>query len=571
MLAVEIPGLTDVLSGQPPLTRDNSAGTPLLPLSALCDTIRAVAQLCAGMKFYTYQNQVSNALIEAVLLHEGDTLTILQARQSGKTEAVAATLFAMSLMLPLLAEGLPEDWRLNLTDEEGRYRGFKNGIRTGVYGPSGDIVMIPADKIARYLNSPVVHQLLAEMQVEVNKISGGGYFLSNGSSILFRTAERRAKKEGYTYDLLIIEECQDVDSTVIVKSLHPFVSSTNGTIVKIGTASSQVCDFYTTIQQNKRLQTLPDARPIHFQFDWEACARENSMYRQYVEKEKKRLGEESDAFMMSYCCMFILERGMFITEKDLMKPDVALTTGQFSFIWPHDLRRHGSPYSLCAGIDFGKAHDSTILTIIAVDWENPLIDTRVAGSNGVFRYQGFKKHVLAWSEWRGDNYEKQFAEIHETLNKFLEEGRLRGFMGDKFEKICVDATGLGVVACDRLSALLPWKVIPFKFSKPSKSDGYKVLSADLLSGRLTFPADDRARQTRLWKMFQYQMLDLRKEWRDGYMMVRHEDSKHSHDDAPDSLMLANWVCNQTVQRITVDSVNLFSPSAMADYAEMHWS
>lgn len=808
------------------LTKETSRGTPLMPLSALCDFVVQAAQFCAGVKFYSYQKKVSKAIVESVLLHDGSILSILQSRQSGKTEAVASTLFALGICLPFLAQIFPEDWRLNLTDEEGRYRGFRDGVDIGVYGPSGDIVSISAAKMYGYLQQPLTEELTRDMGISVGRIPGGGIGYSNGSSILFRTAERRAKKEGHSYHVLVLDECQDIDSMVIVKSLHPFVSSTNGCIIKVGTACAQVCDFYNTIQANKRMQAALNTRQLHYEFDYKVCGRENSMYRAYVEREKVRLGEDSDEFQLSYCvvpetrvltadlryipagdvkvgaeligfdefaekgghhrkfrksavlraervtlpccrvelddgstvtcssdhqwlvitagrrtiwkktvdlevtdriykvcpvwdgeksyeagylagvfdgegclahgpkgrmlglsfaqkenalfdqacdfldhlgysysvygkrqergvirvglaggrantfkflgsirparllekfdadfagaigrhdfkdklfvhprvrgvesvgsrevvalqtttktyvaeglashncCKFILERGMFITDTDLTQASVGLEHGLFSDIWPYDLRPKVSPFSLVAGLDFGKASDSTVLTIGAVDWENPQIDSRVAGAAGIYRYQAFEKHIVAWEEWQGDNFEKQFKEIHEYLERFLKNGRLAGFCGDTYAKICVDATGLGSVAYDRLAAMLPWKVVPFMFSRSSKSDAYKLLSSDLLGGRMTYPASERAKESRLWRSFMQQMLDLRKNWEGGYMVVAHEDAKYARDDYADSLSMMNWTANQPAQKITVDTVNLFSVGELSQYAEEHWA
>ena len=94
----------------------------------------------------------------------------------------------------------------------------------------------------------------------------------------------------------------------------------NATIVKIGTATTFKGDFYDAIQRNKA-EALTRKSHIrnHFEYDWTIAAKYNPKYAKYVEKEKKRLGEKSDEFRMSYCLEWIIERGMFVYIENLDK------------------------------------------------------------------------------------------------------------------------------------------------------------------------------------------------------------------------------------------------------------
>lgn len=543
-------------SAEDVVTRKTCQDTPLVSIDTIVEVCLSFAQLISGNKFYSYQKEVCSDLIRVILSHGGHMPTVIQARQSGKTEALSCLMATILILFPFLARIFPKDWRFNLTDAGGRYRGYRNGVRIGFYAPSADLVNIPETRLRAIFANPLVDQFLKDLNLTW-KPSASEISVTNGSSVKFRTAEKRAKKEGFTFDILVLDECQDIDSGVIKKSLHPMAAARLGTIVKVGTAVPVVCDFYESIQLNRRAQMQPGALRLHHEYPHQVCSPENSLFAEYLVREKERLGEDSDEFRMSYCCQFCLERGMFITEADLMTANCAKTEGPYSDIWLFDSREIDSPYSLIAGIDFAKVHDSTVVTILAVDWENPAFESSIAAQNGsMSRYRAYKKHILAWKEWFGDNFEHQFLEIKAYLTDFL---KYSIGADPSFASIWVDGTGLGSVAADRLDAILPWPVKPFIFSPKSKQEAYKLLHSDLVANRLTFPFSTEARKTRECKSFVTQMLDLRKAWKNQMMTVAHSGAKDSHDDYPDSLMLANWGANEVAAPISVDQYSIFNP------------
>ena len=91
--------------------------------------------------------------------------------------------------------------------------------------------------------------------------------LASGSYCRRQTANPRAKIEGASYHIIIIDECQDADETVIRKSIHPMLAFYAGTIVKIGTPGYHKGDFYKAINLNKRRHTNKRVRQNHFEFD----------------------------------------------------------------------------------------------------------------------------------------------------------------------------------------------------------------------------------------------------------------------------------------------------------------
>lgn len=345
-----------------------------------------------------------------------------------------------------------------------------------------------------------------------------------------------------TYCVTVPDERHFVIANGIVtgNSLHPMVAAYNGVIVKIGTCSTEKSDFYTSIKSNQRLYAQGEAKN-HYRYDYLVCQKYNSMYRDYIKKEKVRLGEDSDEFRLSYCCEWLLERGQFITDKQLMTPAIAKTHGGYHEIW----HRSSRVTTQIAGIDFGKIHDPSVITVMDVDWRTPVADEWVDTPEGSFHWIAYNKRVVAWHMLLGDNYEHQFHEIVNFLSNF------KGL-----RKITLDATGVGEWGLDKFTVYYSEfdrgkgadgtpemgfvEVQGVKFTPASKSDGFKILHSDLMSGRLSFPAGEKARKSRHFRRFVGEMLDLRKLYKNNYMVCEHPDEPGAHDDYPVSLMLAAY-------------------------------
>jgi hypothetical protein len=507
-----------------------------LPLQEIVLRVVALAQTLLEKPFYHYQIELASRIVESLLDHDGDVLTSLMSRQAGKTEAVGGICAAIAIILPYLAKKYPNDWRLNITDDAGNYRGFKFGVKIGIYAPRQDQAEITFERVTRAMETKSTAKVMASCSTSATVNNGNTFELTNGSRILCQSASEQSKIEGETHHLLIIEEAQDVSDLKVRKSLHPMVASTMGTILKIGTASTQKCDFYSAIQENKRLELLTGKRN-HYFFPWTVCTRYNSLYRKYIEKEKVRIGQDSDDFRMSYNGEWIFERGMFITPDGLFRKDIAITQGLWSLDLSSRIRHYAAlkHYSIVAGIDWGSSGDSTVMCLIAVDWVNPLESGSIATAEGNRDFVFYKKHVLGFFEWVGDNYETQYHEIMAVLNSI-----------PNLRKVTTDSNACGKPMFDRLSASFGYRKVlvdPFNFQAKLKSDGYKSLSGDLSGGRVTFPAGPEIRKTLGYRKFVQQMLDLKKDYRNGLMQVAHPDERGAHDDYPDGFMMAAWGAN----------------------------
>lgn len=507
----------------------------MVPLDEIVLRIVTLAQTMCERRFYPYQVQFAYRLVESVLNRDGETITALLSRQSGKTEALAGIICAMLVILPVLAKKYPKDWRLNLTDETGRYRGFNAGIKIGIYAPKLEQAEIMFNRVRSFMETKTSEKVLKELNITLASFNGNTVRLSTGARVICQTASENAKIEGETHHLLVLEEAQDMSDLKIKKSLRPMVAATRGSICMIGTATTQRCVFYDMIKHNERAE-LSGGRRNHFFYPHGICEQYNSLYRDYIAQEKVRLGDTSDEFRMSYGCEWIFERGMFASNAVLFRKNVALDTPElFSIRWmPEEaISRLPQNYSFVAGIDWGRDHDSTVVTVGAVDWLNPVQSLRASNEFGEFNVDLYKKHVVDWKEWMGDNYESQFHEITAYLRRF--RGRLR--------KVATDSNTCGKPIFDRLVASFAQEdveIVPFNFSAKMKSDGYKALYAELCGQRISFPAGPTVRTSTEYRKFVNQMLDLRKSYKNGLMSVAHPDVKSAHDDYPDSLLLMNW-------------------------------
>ena len=667
------------------LTQETGKTFPRVQLHDICLRVITLAQTLSGHKFYPYQVKVAYRAVQSILLRDGATITSLLSRQSGKSDVVACTIAALAVLLPYLSKIFYWDWRFNLTDEEGRYRGFAHGLLVGIYAPKADQAVIIFNRVKQYLETPSAKRVFSELKISFDTFNGETCRLSNGSRVMCQTASDTSKNEGETHHILVLEESQDIGELKIRKSLYPMVSSTKGTIWMIGTSSTKKCVFYEEIRANEREQ-MNGGQMNHFFFPHQIVEQYNSLYRDFVKLMKVKLGEFSDEFRMAFRCLsgstdvilangevkqlkdmrvgdyvishtgahrrvqkvknmgvkdtlrlsfygapdvvstpdhrflttdgwvqaqdltkkhrllvpriqslnadvfsqkttkrqqvyldqgymlrrlkgiaqagkeevwdievahdhsfctrsvvahnceWIFERGMFVTQDALLHQQVAAQSGEpwSELLIPEEVGRlFGPGYKFVAGIDWGRDNDSTVVAVSAVDWNNPVLtlaSNQVAGMASVCLY---RRHLVSLMEWRGDNYEVQFAEINAYLSRF----------GPRLRRVVTDANTVGKAIFDRLTAVYDGtgvEIMPCTFSAKAKSDLYKAFYAELCGHRLTFPYSQKARAHRCVRKFVDEMLDLRKDYSGGTMKVAHPNAKGAHDDYPDAVALSCW-------------------------------
>lgn len=477
-----------------------------IELNDFCEKIMKYCEMQAGVELYPYQREFGVGIIRALVMNEGEEITGLFSRQSGKTETCSVVLGGCMVILPTLARALPGLYELDM---------YKDGLWVGVFAPSTEQAFTAFSRIRDRVRSKNAQMIMNDVDIDVeleNHGKGNPMMLSNGSFVRMQSGAKQAQIESKSYHVVLIDEAQDMDRTKTLKSIHPMLAAYNGTIIKIGTPNTKRSDFYDAIRRNIRREQQYGARKTHYQFDYKTVIKYNPKYKTFIAKEIERLGYESDEFRMAYRLHFILERGMFITQEDLDELVMA----------PKLKHKHEEKeYPCVAGIDIGKGADSTVVTVIKVDYDNMMVNPSTGEEYPM-------KEVLNWLEINGEDHESQFHQIVDFLSNY------------NITCIYIDSTGPGDPVADRFTHYYQGiaHVEPYKFTRPNKSLMWKTLHQEIQSGRVKVPAHSRTQRLRSWKRFRSQMLDLEKDYVGQYMVCQHPDEKGAHDDYCDSLGLA---------------------------------
>lgn len=491
-----------------------------VPTTELVNRIFNFCELYSGRTMFPYQEQFSKRVIRSVLLNDGAEITSLFSRQSGKSETIAITVGGMMIILPVLAN-------MPMFADDPRLMMFKDGLWVGIFAPSQRQAQITYGRLKSRLQCKTAIAVLEdpEFRLQFSTSNGQTVALTNGSFATAISASDGSNIEGESFKLIICEECQDISNFKIRKSIHPMGAAYNASIIKIGTATTFKGDFYDAIQRNKREQESKASHiKNHFEYDYEVAAKYNPKYAKYVEGEKRRLGENSDEFRMSYKLEWIIERGMFI---DVVKFEENNGETSLERVMSDRQATH------VAGIDIGGKNDSTVITMCEVNWNMPVImETRTDEETGEeITYMAYNTYVKDWLCISNEpDYEEQYPLIVEYLSMFW------------VVRVVCDATREASIS-HRLRANLKCEVIPYIFTTKSKSDLYKHLEREITAGRARVCSGEKTRATREYNDFLQQLGDLQKGYSGTNLVVSHPEERGAHDDYPDSWALAVWGCS----------------------------
>jgi len=484
----------------------------------LIDKILDFLKVLVGHDLHPYQKPLARRIIESVIINDGEEITALAARQSGKSETVADTVATLMVLLPRLAKLYP--------DLLGK---FKDGLWVGLFAPTESQVETLFSRAVTRLTSERAVEILGDPEIDDSAARVGGVtrmikLKKSGSTITMMTANPRAKIESKSFHLIVIDECQEADDFVVSKSISPMLAYYAGTMVKTGTPTTSKNNFYRAIQMNKRRQTGRASKQNHFQWDWKEVSKFNPNYEKFIKKEMLRISEDSDEFQMSYCCKWLLERGMFVTSSVMDK--LGDTSSELVKSW------HKTP--CVVGIDPARKTDSTVVTVVWVDWDRP----------DEFGY--FEHRVLNWLEIQGDDWEEQYFQIVNFLENY------------DVLAIGVDANGVGDAVAQRLKLLMPRaEVSPLTSSPSEQSKRWKHLQALIQREMISWPAHAKTRRLRTWKRFVQQMTDAEVQYKGPNFLVAAPDEAYAHDDFVDSLSIACSLTESLVMPEVLASSNPF--------------
>ena len=487
-------------------------------VDTLIDKMMDFLKVLVGHDLHAYQKPLARRIMESVIINDGEEVTALASRQSGKSETVADTVATLMILLPRLAKLYP--------DLLGK---FKDGVWVGLFAPTESQAETLFGRAVTRLTSERAVDIMGDVEIDDSAVRVGGVtrqlkLKKSGSTITMMTANPRAKIESKSFHLIVVDECQEADDFVVSKSISPMLAYYAGTMVKTGTPTTSKNNFYRSIQLNRRRQTTKGNRQNHFQWDWKDVAKFNPNYEKFIRKEMLRIGEESDEFQMSYNCKWLLERGMFVTSS--IMDDLGDTSQELVKVW------HKTP--VVVGIDPARKTDSTVVTVVWVDWDRP----------DEFGY--FDHRILNWLEMQGDDWEEQYYQIVNFLSNY------------DVLAVGVDANGVGDAVAQRLKLLLPRAEVMSLTSSPSEqSKRWKHLQALIQRKMIAWPSHAKTRRLRTWKRFYQQMVDAEVQYKGPNFLVAAPDESYAHDDFVDSLSIACSLTQDLVMPEVVASSNPF--------------
>ena len=175
-----------------------------------------------NVTFFPYQIPIAYRMIESVVIGDGEELTLVATRQSGKSEVLSNVLASMMVILPKLAKVYPT-WL-------GK---FERGFWCGVFAPVEDQADTVFSRIVSKLTSEHAMDYLLDPEIDDKATSGGargkGRLISlkkSGSLCRMQTCNPKAKIESKTYHFVLIDEAQEADEFMIPNQLSQCWRST---------------------------------------------------------------------------------------------------------------------------------------------------------------------------------------------------------------------------------------------------------------------------------------------------------------------------------------------------------
>lgn len=447
-----------------------------------------------GINFFPYQEQVSDAIISALVQNlqltsnateddiknlELKEISIEFSRQSGKTTAIVYTVEFILTWLSVY---------------------FNRQIHIGIFAPQIEQAKTDFDRLKvalRRIKDMIVVDEITEKTIKEQE-NAKTLVLPDGSSCYIAPVTKTSRPESKTLDLEIFEESQDLDDKIVKESIWPIGASTNAPRVYVGTAGTQLCYFRDVGMQKGAIKLYFEdiVKQRRELYDKTGDAM-HLIYEQTVRQEIAKHGLDSDEIQRPYFGKWLIGTGQFTTEEEL--------NGLYG---EHGIETGGKDEEAYVGIDTAKHPDSTIVTVIK-------------GSK--------KRRLVNWLELRGENYEDQFHAIVSFIEPY------------NVQAIGIDSTGQGDFMPDLFENNTVWQdedtgLFRVKFSQNSKDLLYRNLKATIKASLTSLPKTSIKEADR----FKMQMLNLQQEYKGQYLSVKHPDDPNAHDDYPDSWALAEW-------------------------------
>lgn len=329
------------------------------------------------------------------------------------------------------------------------------------------------------------------------------------AAITFLSAQADANVAGHTASLLLeVDEAHFVDSEKFERDFRPMTMSTGASVIFYGTAWAPDSLLERVKAHHLELEQA-DGVQRHFQYDWEAVARDFPEYRARAEKQLALLGPASPIWQSQYCLLAQESQGQLFSGEQIEgmrgeHPELPAA----SVPGP---TRGAVEGRFVAGLDIGgqgedAKRDPTVLTVARIEY-----------GDAEFPRVELVKH-LSWQA----NWDDIYAEIR-PWHDFYD-----------LRRICVDATGLGHHASGSLERYLGRsRVERLNFTPRSKSELLYLLVDSVAAGRVKVYREENHHSRQLW----HQLAQARVERHHGGWSGFSVPERLGHDDYLVSLAL----------------------------------
>ncbi len=385
-----------------------------------------------------YQCRTVRALLQGMRHHRSQTYTVMYPRQAGKNQ-VAAELISALLR-----------------------RHSRDGGSLVVCAPTYS----PQAAISFERTRQILGASLRVMPEGYHELATVPVITVGRARAVFLSASPDAHVAGHTASIaLIADEAQDIDAAWFNRQFRPMAASTGAPCVLLGTPWNGQTLLETAAADNRQRDAKQVGRrgrdfcPAHHEVGWREVARSVPAYGAHVLAERNRLGAGHPLFRTQYELEAAEDEGRLFSPAQ-----VAAFTGAHP-------RLHeplpGERYA--AGLDLageGPNADAVVLTIARISPPGPM------------QAATLRCDVVDHRRWRSRPFEEVI------------QGCIAAARAWHFERLCVDATGIGAPIAARLAEALRGMVQPVTFSAPVKSAlGYELLAA-ANTGQLSLYSDD---------------------------------------------------------------------------------
>jgi len=464
--------------------------------------LREILLFEAGIKLRPYQIILSDLIIELALEAKGSELAVLQARQSGKTEAIADTLLTLGVGFPTL---------------------LKRKLSSGIFAPAFSQATVVARRrlFERYSS---VRRFLEQFSLvmDIGAAHFSQLFILEDikshvqSRVRVMSGAPNSNIIGETLDIAVIEQVEGMDSDKMINDIFPMLSASGGLRILSGTPSLEVKNtyYYDVLTKPEKQRPPwginPNGSYLHI-VDWHEASRYSDSYREYVMKEADRIGVDSDSFRTAYNIEWITLRNKFISREELENlTELALTPDEHNIL---PFYKSDDKLPRYVGWDPARGADRSVMTCIERD-------------------DMFHHHILEWMEFEGLDWEPQLDEATEFLRRM------------KPQTLLIDSTGEGDPIPEfarkwaRMRLDFHISIEGYKYTSQTKDVINKLLDAEMHMKRLHYPIDTPQRRER--EHFKEDFLNLERNYTGNYLNLDHPSRHECHNDYCTSLELALW-------------------------------